>query len=142
MADSKALEILGEVAETIQGRGTVVRTKVVELLAAAEVEKRVTTLNAALTKRADLEREFRKLNRPDLEVFTDLGSLDTSKCGYSKQRATDLKKLKENVVKLDVGVNAALEGNTAEQWKKLTETLAKINVKTTPDVPAEPEPEA
>ena len=101
-----------QVAERIKGIAPDVESKVVDLLVDKEVNRRVELITQGLGKLSDLEREARKVSKPDVEAYDEKGNLSSS--SYSKQRAEERQKLADRAAKLEKALEKAVGGDIGD----------------------------
>jgi hypothetical protein len=101
-----------QVAERIKGIAPDVENKVVDLLVDKEVNRRVEIITQGLGKLEELDRESRKLSKPDVETFGEDGNLSSS--GYSKARKEEREKLAQRIDKLTKAVEKAVGGDIGD----------------------------
>lgn len=92
---------------------------VVGKLADVEISKRVDSITKAVQKLETLEKEYKKVNRPDLITYVG----DEKKEATSEARFKEIAKAKQNVENLEKAINAALEKNDTDSYNKLNGTL-------------------
>ena len=73
------------------------------------MDKRVNACLTVLNKINDLEIEYKKVNKPDVETFSETGEKISS--SFSKEKVQTLKDLRERHEKLDSALRNALEKN-------------------------------
>ncbi len=112
--------LLSEVAEKIGQSTPQVRERVVNALVEREVAARTDTLDKALAKRTELDREAKKLSKPDVEQFDVEGKVMST--SFSKARVDELKKAREQLEKLETAIDKALADN---DFSKLKEIVGK-----------------
>lgn len=88
----------------------------VEARVKAEVEKRATALDKALSVRSQVASELKKQDRPDVKTYNGDGTVASET--YSEERFKEVKKLKEKLGKIDKTINLALNNS---EWGKLNE---------------------
>jgi predicted S18 family serine protease len=98
-------EKLKTISPTVEGR-------VVDLLVDKEVNRRVEIISAGLTRLEEIQKEGRKLEKPDVEAYDDGGNL--SSAAYSKARTEERKKLTERFDKMSKAIDKALAGDTGD----------------------------
>ena len=113
----KSVEVLTQVSEAIKASGPQVRERLVANLVEKELAERVGLLDRGLQKRSDAERELRKCNKPDREVFDAEGKVISA--GFSKEAREAIKKAKEALSKIDLALEKALGGNDFGKLKEL-----------------------
>lgn len=101
-----------QVAERIKGISSDVEGKVVELLVVKEVNRRVELITQGLTRQEEIDKELRKLSKPDFEAYDEKG--DLSSTGYTKARTEQRSKLLESDAKLVKAMDKALAGDTSD----------------------------
>ena len=102
---------------TLSAGGGEVRSRLVKQLAEQEISKRVTSLTNALTKREELQKEFDKINRPDIQSYGagKDGRVDSKKPtneSYSQKRAQEISKLRDQLDKIDTAVAEAFDSKS------------------------------
>jgi len=112
--------LLSEVAEKIGQSTSQVRERVISALVEREVVARTDILDKALAKRTELDREIRKLQKPDVEQFDVDGKVVSA--SFSKARVDELKKAREGLEKLEKAIDKALTDN---DFSKLKEIVGK-----------------
>lgn len=116
--------LLQVAAEKIQSSGSRVQDTVVNALVDVEVNRRADLLTQALNKQDELERQIKKMDRPDTKLRT---SSDSEVQEYmSDKRFEEVTKLKEKHNNLTKVIDTALESNTEESYKKLNEVYGKL----------------
>jgi|ERR1035437_663908 uncharacterized membrane-anchored protein len=111
-----------KVAEKLVNSGSFVSETVIDKLAQIELDKRVELVTKAMKKVEELEKELKKINRPDSATY--IGDVRTEIT--TENRYKEIAKAKEKVLSLTKAFDAALETNTTESYLKLTETLNKV----------------
>lgn len=96
-----------QVAEKLAGISPTVSGKVVDLLVDKEVNRRVELITQGLGKLSEMERETRKLSKPDVETFnTDLTPATPQ---FSKARVDEIGKQRQKVEKLTKALDKAID---------------------------------
>lgn len=113
-----AISIRDSVRESLKSVGPRTRDAVIEHFAAQEAGKQAQALIKGLEKLNTLERDYQKINRPDVVTFTAEGKEATS--SFSKSRIDDRKKLQEQIEKLTNAINKADDGNDFSKLYELT----------------------
>jgi hypothetical protein len=101
-----------QVGEKLKAIAPVVENKVVDLLVDKEVNRRVEIITQGLGKLEELDRESRKLSKPDVESYDGDGNLSSS--GYSKVRKEEREKLAQRIDKLTKAVEKAVGGDIGD----------------------------
>lgn len=101
------------VAEKLASNGNTVREAVVELLAEEETQKRVTAAVSAVKKLTDIQKEQKKINKADVETFNADGSVASSQ--YTKGRLDEIKKLNEQISKVEAALTEAFDNNNFQK---------------------------
>lgn len=109
------------VADQIKDSGPQVEAIIVSKLVGLEIEKRSGLVISGLSKLNDLQREFNKFNKPDVEVFTSPGVKGEGT--YSKARSEEIINGQAKVKKLSDAIDLALEKNDGDSYGKLSEIL-------------------
>lgn len=111
------------VAEKIIGSAEIIRDTVIDQLAKVEISRRVNLINQGIIKQDELEKELKKINRPDLVTYNGQGEKQES---TSKARYDEITKVKEKLERIDSLVSNALSQNTGDAFNKLDEGLKKL----------------
>lgn len=98
-----------KVAETILSIAPKVEDKVVGVLVERELAKRSTALVQVMDKLVDLEKDLKKLDRPDQKSYDNSGKVLTET--YSKGLVDNVAKAKQKVEKHTKAINKALDSN-------------------------------
>jgi hypothetical protein len=112
-----SIDILSEVAEKIGQSTPQVRERVIDSLVEREVAARTDILDKALAKRTELDREIRKLQKPDVEQFDHEGKVMSA--SFSKARVDELKKAREGLEKLEKAIDKAITDNDFSKVKEI-----------------------
>ena len=96
-----------QVAEKLSGISPAVSERVVDTLVEKEVNRRVEMITQGLAKLSDMEREMRKLNKPDVETFNHDGS--PANVGFTKQKLDDISKQQQKMDKLTKALDNAID---------------------------------
>lgn len=96
-----------QVAEKLAGISPAVNGKVVDLLVEKEVNRRVELITQGLSKLNEMDRETRKLSKPDVETFN--ADLTPAAPQFSKARAEEINKHREKVEKLTKALDKAID---------------------------------
>lgn len=111
------------VAERIQQSGPKVREIVIDAITSVEIGKRVETIAKAVKAQDELDKNLKKINRPDNTSYDGQGNkIETT----SSSRYQEIQKAKEKLTNLTKALDAALDTNTAEAYTKLSEILNKV----------------
>lgn len=100
------MELKIAVAEQLANSGDVVKERVIAHLAAQELDRRTEATIKVVSKIDELEKELKKLSRPDVETFDMDGKALPGV--FSKARTEEIKKVKEQKEKLDKALTRAL----------------------------------
>jgi hypothetical protein len=92
------------VADSLAGAGNEIKTRVINMLKEAEVDRRASALHKAVTKVRDLNKDLQKL-KPDHETFDDKGAKITS--GYTKPKLDERNKLIAEIEKYEKAIGTA-----------------------------------
>jgi len=111
------------VAEKISKAGENVQAVVVDKLADVEIQRRIGVITEAVGRFETLEKEFKKINRNDIETYVDGKKAES----MSKQRFEEINKTKQKLETLEKATNSALSENTPDSYNKLSETLKKLS---------------
>lgn len=101
-----------QVAERIKASAPDVEQRLVDMLVEKEVSRRVEVVGQGVGKANDLEKELRKIDKPDSETFNADGS--TATATYTKARLEELKKTREKLDKLNKAIDKALAGDLGD----------------------------
>lgn len=101
-----------KVAEKIAGISPAVEAKVVDLLVDKELNRRTELVVQGLTRQEEIQKELRKLSKPDFEAYDEAGALTST--GYTKARKEQRDKLVERDGKLVKAIEKALAGDTSD----------------------------
>lgn len=93
------------VATALSDLGDNTRARVVEHFANLEAQKRADALVAGLNKLTELEREQKKLSKPDVVTYNEDGTEASG--NYSKERIDARRKLTEQIEKLTKAMDKA-----------------------------------
>lgn len=115
-SEKKSSAVLTEVTKNIDASPPIVREKLIAALTDREVAIRVDKLDKALAKRREMENDLRKI-KPDVETFDADGKVTSQ--SYTKAKAEELKKAREQLAKLESAFDKAIEGD----FGKLNEFL-------------------
>jgi hypothetical protein len=96
---------LAEAAPQVSGR-------VIEHYVAKEVARRTDVVIKGLDKAAELQKELRKIDRPDHVTFDKEGK--PAHESYTKERLEALKKANEQLVKFEKAIEKALVGEVED----------------------------
>ena len=113
--ETKAKEMLAEVADKIKGSGEAIRQRLVESMVEKEVASRVEILDKAFQKRFELIGALGKINRAD-EVKKDADGKVIFE-SWSDQRREEVKKAKEALEKHENALEKALTTNDFSKLK-------------------------
>lgn len=91
---------LADIAPTVTDR-------VVDLLTEKEINRRVELITQGLAKLTDMEREGRKLSKPDVQTFN--ADLSPAEPQFSAGRVEELKKHNEKTEKLTKALDKAID---------------------------------
>lgn len=103
------MEIKNEIAERLVGSSGVVKEKVIDILFQKELDRRTDACLKVIEKLAELDKQYKKENKPDIETYNEDGTVD--KQTYSKEKAEALRRLREQRSNLDAALKKALEHN-------------------------------
>lgn len=101
-----------QVADRLKTIAPDVESKVVELMVEKETNRRVEIISQAIAKLDDMQREQRKLGKPDQQSFDGDGKEVSS--GFSKERTEERKKLAEKMDKLSKALEKAIGGDLGD----------------------------
>lgn len=105
-----SVAIRADVATALENSGTKVRTIVVEQLAKAEIDKRTTSVMKVLDKIDEKNKEMRKAEGAGTSSF-DAAGVAVGSPVYTKQQVEDMKKIRENIAKLQKALEVAFTTN-------------------------------
>lgn len=94
-----------------------VRKKVVDLLADREIDARAAALEKVLNRRSELQKDLKKVDKPDIETFNADGS--PARQEYSKAKIDEVKKAKEALDKVEKAIDLALAKNDFGKVKEI-----------------------
>lgn len=114
-------DIKTKVAEKLATSGPTVLNTIVDALVQSEINSRVETANKGLKALENLEKELAKINKPDNIYWQG----DTKIEAMTDSRRQSISKSKEKIANLTKALDTALETNTEESYKKLSEVVAK-----------------
>lgn len=104
-ASTGRVTIQEAVRENLKSVGPRTRSAVVEYFAQKEADKQAQALIKGLEKLNTLERDYQKINRPDVITYDAEGKEDSK--SFSKARIDERKKLQEQIEKLTNAINKA-----------------------------------
>ncbi len=113
-----SISIRDSVRESLKSVGPRTRDAVIEYFAEQEAGKQAQALIKGLEKLNTLERDYQKINRPDVVTY-DAEGKEASKT-FSKARIDERKKLQEQIEKLTNAINKADDGNDFSKLYELT----------------------
>lgn len=96
-----------QVAAKLAGISPAVTEKIVDNLVEKEVASRVSRIEQGLAKLSELEKEQRKLSKPDIQVYTDPSKPATSQ--FSKERVESIQKVEQKIEKLTKALDKAID---------------------------------
>lgn len=117
-AKSAAQTIIAAVADRLNGSVDLLKEKFGEVLFQREIDSRVATLDAAMKKRVELEREVKKVSKPDSILRDGSGAVVVS--GYTEAASKALKEAKEKLERFDAALETALNEGKFEKLKEMT----------------------
>jgi hypothetical protein len=112
---TEASKLLADVGARVKQAD--VYDRIVEVLTEREVQARVDLLDSALKKRAEAQKELRKLERPDQVAYDADGKVTAE--SFSKARADEVKKAREQAQKLEGAITTALLRSDFSKLKEL-----------------------
>jgi hypothetical protein len=107
--ETKSPSVKETVVNRLARTGLAVRDAVIDILVKEETEKRVVAATKAVNKLSELEKELKKLSKPDVETFNVDMSPATS--SFSKSRVEEIKKVREQIAKVEKALTEAFENN-------------------------------
>lgn len=110
-------EIRAKVVEQLATANGTVREKVIDHLYQEELAKRTAATLKVVGKLEDAEKEFRKLEKPDVETYAADNTVASA--SFSKERNEARKKNREEAAKLEAALKAALEENKFDKVLEL-----------------------
>ena len=110
-------EIRAKVVEQLATANTAVKDKVIDHLYQEELAKRTAATLKVVSRLEETEKEYRKLEKPDVETFGADGVV--ANASYSKERNEARKKNREEAAKLEAALKAALEENKFDKVLEL-----------------------
>lgn len=120
----KAKSLKDDVAQAIAGCGPQVYANVKETLVQEEVKSRTDLVLKALKKRAELEQEIRKVQPDKGTAGYDHTGKVVKEAVYTKQQVEELKKLREQLNKVERAIDKALDPEKP-CFDKLKEVVGK-----------------
>ena len=96
-----------KVAERILEIGPQVEDKVIGVLVGRELDRRSQALTKALDDLSTLEKNFAKIDKPDVVSYNEKGKPAIE--NYSKSKLEEIKKAKEKIDRFTKAINKALE---------------------------------
>lgn len=112
------------VADKILGAGENVKSTVIEKMADIEINRRIELVTSAVNYLQSLEKDLNKISRADIITYdASMNKIENT----SKARFDDVEKLKQTIGELEKVTLTALEDNTEESYKKLSEKVSKFN---------------
>ena len=107
------------VASKIIGSGETIKETVIGALAQIEINSRVEIITKAISRQDELEKEYKKVNRDDVTTYVKGVPVNA----MSDSRFKEVKKTEDGLTKLTKAIDEALELNTSDSYKKLSELL-------------------
>ena len=117
-------DIQTEVATRLSSLSKVVYDELVNNLVTAETTRRVDAVTTVFNKAAGLKKDLQKINRPDQQLFTADGTVASE--AYSKSRLEEIKKLNEQIGKLDQALAAAFDKNDFSKVLELAKNAGPV----------------
>lgn len=114
--NQNALALLNQITDKVKGSSEALRQKVVDELASQQIADRAKLLVSALDRAKELERETRKLEKPDITQFDAEGKEVNM---FSKSAVEAKKKHQEKVEKFDKAFDKAFNGEDFEPLKQI-----------------------
>lgn len=105
-ATSDATSLRAAVATRLSSISPAVESEVIDALVAREVTRRKDLIVKGLDQLDGVNREFYKINKPDIQNFNADGTVANS--AYSKDRLEEIKKAAEKVEKLTKALDKAI----------------------------------
>lgn len=112
------MDIKIQVAERLIGSSKSVKDKVLEVLTNKELERRTEACLKIIEKIEELDKQYKKESKPDIETYNEDGTVD--KTSFSKEKVDSLRKLREQRVRFDDALKKALEQNDFSKALELT----------------------
>lgn len=106
------MEIKNQVAELLADAATgseKVKSIVVQKLYDAELQRRVDAAIKCVSQIEDLEKDLKKISKPDVETYNADGSV--ANASYSKEKIEQIKNKTKEKEKLETALMQALEKN-------------------------------
>ena len=94
-----------------------VREKVVKAMADEEIEARAVALRKVLVRRSELQRDLKKVDKPDIETFN--ADRSPARQEYSKAKLDEIHKAKEALDKVEKALDLALTKNDFSKVKEI-----------------------
>lgn len=116
-------EVKKNAKDQVAASNETVVNRLVQTLVEKEVADRTRILNEALTLQDRYEGELKKAEQPDLTSYDATGTA-TGPGSFSKPKIEALKKLRENINKLDNALNKAFAETNAD-WNLLRQLVAQ-----------------
>lgn len=86
-----------------------VKARVLDVLYQSELKKRTDACVTVLAMIDEQQKAYKKAAKPDHETYTENGERETS--GFTKERADELRRIRERISKLETALKKALEDN-------------------------------
>ena len=101
------------VANRLANSGATIRNAVVDILVKEETDRRVAATTKAVNKLAELDKELKKLSKPDIETF----NADETPASpvFSKTRIEEIKKVREQIAKIEKALTEAFDNNNFQK---------------------------
>lgn len=117
----QSCETISQEVEVLVATGNLtIKDKVVAKLVAAKLEQRTALVLAAISKKSEVRKAIYKC-KPDQESFDDNGKMVSQT--FTKAKAEELKKLREQADRIDAALTAAL--GSKPDYSKLTKEVGK-----------------
>lgn len=124
MGEDKASSAFINITELKKGliaaSGDKIQQAVVDILADAEIKKRVDIAHKAVLKIAELKKAFSNINRPDDEKYDAAGEKVLM---MTKQRKDDIEKAAKILRETEQAFDTAISKNDADSYDKLQQKL-------------------